>query len=99
MHQALSVLQGRGGTSSLWGGWHWDEALWRGPMPYEGGEGQSLLRGRGLRRVCSTLEWGSWVDGLVGPEPLLQVSAGGSTGHRCIPPILEGEGSRKPHPP
>src|SRR6266436_4469744 len=95
MHQALSVLQGRGGTSSLWGVWHQDEALWRGPMPYEGGDGQRLLRRRRLRSLCSALEWRSWADGLVGPRPLLQVSARGSTWRRCVPPILEGEGSCK----
>src|SRR6266436_958681 len=47
MHQAPSVLQGRGGMSSLWGVWHQDEALWHGPMPCEGGEGQGLF-GRDL---------------------------------------------------
>src|SRR5260221_676182 len=99
MRQAPSVLRGRGGTSSLWGVWHQDEALWCGPMPYEGGDGQRLLRRRHLRSLCSTLEWCSWVGGLVGPEPLLQVSARGSTWCRCAPPILEGEGSHKQCPP
>src|SRR5258708_13358776 len=98
MCQAPSVLQGRGGTSSLWGVWHRDEALWHGPMHYKGGDGQRLLQRRHLRSLCSTLEWRSWVDGLVEPGPLLQVSARGSTWRRCVPPILESERSRKPHP-
>src|SRR5260221_14106100 len=99
MRQALSVLWGRGGMSSLWGVWHWDEALWHGPMPYEGGDGQKLLWRRHLRSLHSTLEWCSWVDGLVEPRPLLQVSARGLMWRRCVPPIPEGEGSRKLHPP
>src|SRR5258708_39344597 len=99
MHQALSVLQGRGGTSSLWGVWHQDEALWRGPMPYEGGDGQRLLRRRCLRSLRSALEWRSRADRLVEPGPLLQVSARGLMWRRCIPPIPEREGPRKPHPP
>src|SRR5258708_1290301 len=89
MRQALSVLWGRGGTSSLWGVWHQDEALWRGPMPYEGGDGQRLLWRRRLRSLCSTLEWRSQVDGLIGPEPLLQVSVRGLMWRRCVPPIPE----------
>src|SRR5258708_34285838 len=99
MCQAPSVLQGRGGMSSLWGVWHRDEALWHGPMPCKGGDGQRLLWRRHLRSLCSALEWCSQVDGLVGPEPLLQVSARGSTWHRCAPPIPEGEGAHKQRPP
>src|SRR5258708_36592515 len=99
MCQALSVLRGRGGTSSLWGVWHRDEALWCGPMPYEGGDGQRLLRRRRLRSLHSALEWCSRADRLVEPRPLLQVSARGSTWHICVPPIPEGEGSRKLCPP
>src|SRR5258708_40188611 len=99
MHQAPSVLQGRGGTSSLWGVWHQDEALWHGPMPYEGGDGQRLLWRRCLQSLCSALEWHSWADRLVGPDPLLQVSVRGSTWHRCAPPIPEGEGLHKQCPP
>src|SRR6266436_2350626 len=96
MRQALSVLWGRGGTSSLWGVWHRDEALWCGPMPYKGGDGQRLLWRRCLRSLCSALEWHSQADGLIEPRPLLQVSARGSTWRRCVPAIREGEGSRKP---
>src|SRR5258708_38624231 len=99
MCQALSVLWGRGGTSSLWGVWHQDEALWRGPMPYKGGDGQRPLQRRCLRSLCSALEWRSRADGLIGPGPLLQVSVRGSTWRRCVPPIPEGEGSRKRRPP
>src|SRR5260221_13695428 len=95
MCQALSVLWGRGGTSSLWGVWHQDEALWRGPMPYKGGDGQRPLQRRCLRSLCSALEWRSRADGLIGPGPLLQVSVRGSTWRRCVPPIPEGEGSQK----
>src|SRR5258705_11356604 len=92
MCQAPSVLWGRGGTSSLWGVWHQDEALWHGPMPYEGGDGQRRVWRRCLQSLCSTLEWGFWADGLIGPEPLLQVSASGLTWCRCAPPILELDG-------
>src|SRR5260370_24929519 len=99
MRQAPSVLQGRGGTSFLWGVWHQDEALWHGPMPYEGGDGQRLLWRRRLRSLCSALEWCSQADGLIEPGPLLQVSARGSTWRRCVPPIPECEGSHKPCPP
>src|SRR5258708_34548379 len=87
MHQAPSVLQGRGGTSSLWGVWHQDEALWHGPMPYEGGDGQRHLWRRHLQSLCSTLEWCSWADGLIGPEPLLQVSVRGQHGTDALLPF------------
>src|SRR5258708_23845000 len=99
MCKALAVLGGRGGLSSLWVVWHQDEARWRGPMPYKGGDGQRFLWRRCLQSLCSALEWRSWVDGLVGPGPLLQVSVRGSTWRRCVPPIPEREGSCKPHPP
>src|SRR5258708_19609472 len=66
MHQAPSVLRGRGGMSSLWGVWHWDEALWHGPMPYKGGDGQRPLQRRCLQSLCSTLEWRSRADGVGG---------------------------------
>src|SRR5260221_11025706 len=99
MHQAPSVLQGRGGMSSLWGVWHRDEALWHGPMPYKGGDGQRLLRRRHLQSLRSTLEWRSQVDGLVEPGPLLQVFAWGLTWHRCIPPVAEREGLHNLHRP
>src|SRR5258707_15621778 len=98
MYQAPSVLWGRGGTSSLWGVWHQDEALWHGPMPYEGGDGQRLLQRRRLQSLCSALEWHFWAGRLIGPEPLLQVSVRGSMGRRCAPPILEAEGSCKQRP-
>src|SRR6266436_4699321 len=59
------------------------------------GDGQRLLWRRCLQSLCSTLEWHSWAGRLIGPEPLLQVSARGLTWRRCAPPILEGEGSCK----
>src|SRR6266481_9217328 len=87
MHQAPSVLRGRGGMSSLWGVWHQDEALWHGPMPCEGGDGQRLLQRRCLQSLCSALEWHSRVDRLIGPEPLLQVSARGRHGTDVLLPF------------
>src|SRR5258706_12423034 len=85
MRQAPSVLRGRGGTSSLWGVWHRDEALWHGPMPCKGGDVQRLVWRRCLQRLCSALEWHCWADELIGPKPLLQVSARSVIGQSSSP--------------
>src|SRR5258708_9702735 len=87
-HQVPSVLQGRGGKSSLWGAWHWDGALWHDPMPYKGEGGRRLPLRRHPQSLCSIPGQCSQMGRLVGPEPPPPISVTGSTRHRCIPPTL-----------